>query len=244
MRSGRLRSLLAPALCALVAFGFLCSLGVWQLHRLAWKEALIAHVAVRVDAPPVAVPAEADWSKINAEADEYRHVRLAGTFRHDLEVLCYALLSDPKGKFSGPGYWVLTPLETVDGATVLVNRGFVPLDRGDREARAANETQGTVTITGLLRMPERRSWFTPADDPPHRLWQVRDPEAIAAASGLRHVAPFFVDADTSPNASELPQAGETRLVFSNRHLEYAITWFGLALALLAVFAAFVRKQLR
>jgi surfeit locus 1 family protein len=244
VRRARFRALIAPSLCALAGFVFLTSLGVWQLQRLAWKEALIARVASRMQmsfAPPA--PAENGWPNVNAVEDEYRRVRVTGTFRHDREALVYALLSESKGKFSGPGYWVMTPIETAGGALVLVNRGFVPLDRKDAATRREGQVAGIVTVTGLLRLPEERSWFTPADDPARGIWQERDPAAIAKAYGLARAAPFFIDADASPNPGGLPQGGETKLVFPNRHLEYAITWFGLAFALLAVFVAFARKQL-
>ena len=244
MRRARLRALIVPGLCALIALGVLCGLGVWQLQRLAWKEALIARVAARMQFSFVPwAPAEAEWPNVNAEQHEYLHVRVTGTFRHDLEALCYELLSDARGKFSGPGYWVLTPLETATGATFIVNRGFVPLDRKDAATRGEGQVVGKVTLIGYLRLPERRSWFTPADDPARHLWQERDPAAIAKAYGLARTAPFFIDADAAPNPGGLPQGGETKLVFPNNHLGYAITWFGLALALLAVFAAFTWKQL-
>jgi surfeit locus 1 family protein len=244
VRRARSRALIVPGLCALAILAVLILLGVWQLQRLAWKEALIARVAARMQmsfAPPA--PAENQWTKVNAVDDEYRRVRVTGTFRHDREALVYALLSEPKGKFSGPGYWVLTPIKTAGGALLFVNRGFVPLDRKDPATRGKGQVAGVVTVTGLLRLPEGRSWFTPADDPARHLWQARDPAAIAKAYGLAHVAPFFIDADASPNPGGLPQGGETKLVFPNRHLEYAITWFGLAFALIAVFVVFARKQL-
>ncbi len=244
MRRARFRALIVPGLCALAVLAVLISLGVWQLQRLAWKETLIARVAARMQmsfAPPA--PAESQWPNINAVDDEYRRVRITGTFRHDREALVYALLSEPKGKFSGPGYWVLTPIETAGGALLFVNRGFVPLDRKDPATRGEGQVAGIVTVTGLLRLPEGRSWFTPADDPARHLWQERDPAAIAKAYGLPHAAPFFIDADASPNPGGLPQGGETKLVFPNRHLEYALTWFGLAFALIAVFVVFARKQL-
>lgn len=244
MRRARFRALIVPGLCAIAVLAVLISLGVWQLQRLAWKEALIARVAARMQmsfAPPA--PAENQWPNVNAVDDEYRRVRVTGTFRHDREALVYALLSEPKGKFSGPGYWVLTPIETAGGALLFVNRGFVPLDRKDPAMRGEGQVAGIVTVTGLLRLPEGRSWFTPADDPARHLWQARDPAAIAKAYGLAHAAPFFIDADSTPNPGGLPQGGETKLVFPNRHLEYAITWFGLAFALVAVFVVFARKQL-
>ncbi len=244
MRRARFRVLIAPGLCALAGLVALSSLGIWQLQRLAWKEELIARVALRMQisfAPPA--PAESEWPNVNAVDDEYRRVKVTGTFRHDREALVYALLSEPKGKFSGPGYWVLTPIETAGGAALLVNRGFVPFDRKDAATRREGQVAGIVTVTGLLRLPEGRSWFTPADDPARGIWQERDPVAIARAYGLVRAAPFFIDADDFPNPGGLPQGGETKLVFPNRHLEYALTWFGLALALIAVFVAFAWKQL-
>jgi surfeit locus 1 family protein len=244
VKGARWRALIVPGLFALLSFFFLCGLGVWQLHRLAWKEALIARVALQMQMSFVPwAPGEIEWPKINAEQYEYRHVRITGTFRHDLEALCYELLSDANGKFSGPGYWVLTPLEIAGGATFIINRGFVPLERKDPATRREGQLTGTVNVMGLLRLPERRSWFTPADDPAHHLWQVRDPAAIAQAYGLARASPFFIDADGTPNPGGLPEGGETKLVFPNRHLEYAITWFGLALTLVIVFIAFARKQL-
>ena len=243
MRRARIRALIVPGLCTLVGLGVLSSLGVWQLQRLAWKEALIARAASRANSPAVAAPVEAAWPQVTAERDEYRRVAVSGRFHHEREALVYALLSEPRGKFSGPGYWVLTPLETAGGALVFVNRGFVPLERAAAATRREGQVAGTVTVTGLLRMPEHRSWFTPADDPARGLWQESDPVAIANAYGLSRAAPFVIDADSTPNPGGLPQGGETKLVFPNNHLGYAITWFGLACALLAVFVAFARTQL-
>ncbi len=119
----------------------------------------------------------------------------------------------------------------------------MPLDRKNPATCREGQISGPITVSGLLRMPEGRSWFTPADDPSHDIWQERDPVAIAKAYGLERVAPFFIDADNKPNPGGLPQGGETRLVFPNRHLEYTVTWFGLALTLMAVFIVFAQKQL-
>jgi surfeit locus 1 family protein len=237
------RRLLWPGVFALIAFAILCSLGMWQIERLTWKQDLIARVENRTHAAARPLPPEQDWPRVSAERDEYHHVRLSGKFQYDHEVFAYALLSNPRGKFSGPGYWVMTPLKLDSGALVLVNRGFVPMDRMDLPTRTAGQEDAPVTVTGLLRLPEGRNWFTPPDDVARRIWQERDPAAIARAEGLARVAPFFVDADGSgPNG--LPQGGETRVSFPNNHLQYVVTWFGLAFALLAVFAAFAHKEWR
>lgn len=235
------RRLLWPGLFTLIAFAILCSLGVWQIERLMWKQDLIARVETRTHAEARPLQPEQDWAQVSVERDEYRHVRLEGKFHYDREVFAYALLSDPRGKFSGPGYWVMTPLELDNGAFVFINRGFVPMDRMDLPTRTAGQEAARVTVTGLLRLPEGRNWFTPPDDVARRIWQERDPAAIANAEGLARVAPFFVDADAS-GSNGLPQGGETRVVFPNNHLQYVVTWFGLALALIGVFAAFARKE--
>ncbi|WP_343210882.1 SURF1 family protein [Ancylobacter lacus] len=244
-RKPRWRRLIVPGLATLVAFAILVSLGSWQLERLAWKEGLLAKVESRIHQPPVPAPAETEWSGVGFDADEYRHISATGRFRHDLEVQVYALVDTAPDGSGGPGYWVVTPLVLTDGAAILVNRGFVPLDRRAPATRPEAQTDGLVTVTGLLRMPEEEGLFTPENDPARDAWYTRDPVAIAAARNLLRVAPFLIDADadaTRPKA--LPIGGLTRVTFPNRHLEYALTWFGLAATLLGVFAAFAWVRLR
>ncbi len=168
----------------------------------------------------------------------------SGRFQHAREVLVYTVLSEPKGRFFGQGYWVLTPLELGSGAVVIVNRGFVPLERKDPSTRRDGQIEGPVTVTGLLRMPEVPNWFTPANEPVRGAWYRRDPTEIVKHFGLVRAAPFMIDADAMPIPGGLPQGGETRLVFVNTHLGYALTWFGLALALLSVFTVFAWRRLR
>lgn len=238
------RALVWPAIVAALAFAILLGLGFWQLERLAWKEALIARVESRVHAPAAPLPSESEWRKLDAEADEYRRVTARGRFHHDKEAHVYTVVSEKPGRYAGPGYWVMTPLELESGAFVIVNRGFVPLDRRDAASRAQGQVEGVVSVTGLLRMPEEGSYFLPGNDPATESWYRRDPADIARARGLPRAAPFTIDADATPNPGGLPQGGDTRVVFTNNHLQYAVTWFGIALALVGVFAAFARQRLR
>ena len=239
-----LRGLLLPGAFAAMGLAVLAGLGFWQLERLAWKEDLIARVEARTKVPVVPIPAEADWPNVSASRDEYRRVIANGRFQHAREALVYTVLSEPKGRFSGQGYWVLTPLELPNGAIVIVNRGFVPLGRKDPSTRREGQIEGPVTVTGLLRMPEVGNWFTPANEPARGAWYRRDPSEIARHFALVRAAPLMIDADAAPAPGKLPQGGETRLVFSNNHLGYALTWFGLALALLGVFTVFACQRLR
>jgi surfeit locus 1 family protein len=239
-----LRSLLLPAALSAIGIAILLGFGFWQLERLAWKEALIARVEARTKAPAVPLPAESEWSKINEADDEYRRVSVSGNFRHDRETLVYTVLPDRPRGFSGPGFFVLTPLELPSGASVIVNRGFVPLDRKDPATRREGQIEGPVTVTGLLRMPEAKNFFAPENDPARDAWYRRDPLEIARARGIERAAPFTIDADSTPNPGGLPQGGETRVTFANNHLQYVVTWFGLALALAAVFIAFAWQRIK
>lgn len=243
---GKRRGLLWPTVLAVAAFAVLISLGTWQVRRLAWKEALIARVEERIHAAPGDLPPPEEWPGLDPEAIEYRPLRLSGTFDHGREIHVFMTLANPKGPVGGQGYFVLTPLRLHDGRFVFVNRGFVPLDRKDSSTRRDGQVEGEQVVTGLMRPPEEASWLSPEPNPASNVWFVRDPVAMAIAVGLdpSRVAPFTVDAFAGEVPGRLPQGGETVVSFANNHLGYAVTWYGLAAALAAVYAAFVRRRLR
>ncbi|WP_242390405.1 SURF1 family protein [Polymorphum gilvum] len=242
-----LRRLAVPAAAALVALAVLLRLGFWQLDRLAWKTDLIARVEERVALPPVAAPEPSDWPSLEPDAVDYRRVAVTGRFAPG-ELYYYIALGNARGPYQGPGYFVYSPFMTDAGWAVMVNRGFVPDALRDPSTRAAGGTEGeTQTVTGLLRVGERPNVFTPAPDPAKGIWFAREPEKMAAALGVAGmpVAPFSIDADAAfTPPSGLPQAGETVVRFKNDHLGYALTWFGLALTLVGVFAAYARSVLK
>lgn len=237
------REIVIAGLLTLAGLTVLIGLGVWQLERLQWKQNLISMVQSRSEAPATDVPPPAEWQGLESEDYEYRAVRLSGTFLHDHEAHVYGALSEPRGRFGGPGWWVMTPMELTSGGIVIINRGFVPEARKDPATREEGQVEGPVRIEGLMRAPEAQGPFVPDDDPARNMWFTKDPARIAAAHRLEGpVAPFFVDArGLAPGG--LPQGGETRLVFRNDHLGYAITWFGLAAALAGVFAFWARARL-
>ncbi|QZO02394.1 SURF1 family protein [Chenggangzhangella methanolivorans] len=207
-------------LAALVIFGGFVSLGVWQLERRVWKLDLIERVDARIHAAPVAAPGPAEWPETSADRDAYRRVIAAGAFIPGKTALTQAVTEQ------GAGFWVLAPLKTTQGFTVLVNRGFVPADkRGEAEAMTP---AGPVAVTGLLRVSEPGGGFLRANDPGAERWTSRDVAAIAAARGLEGVAPYFIDADATQNPGGLPVGGLTVVSFRNSHLVYALTWFALA----------------
>ncbi len=243
-RAGAWRGLAAPALATLLMAAFLVGLGLWQLRRLAWKEGLVREIAERVTAAPVPLPPRADWAGLKVDDYAYRRIAATGTFDHAGEVHVFRPLGEARGPFGGVGDLVLTPLHLDAGGTVIVNRGFVPADRVDPATRAPGQVEGGVTVTGLMREPETRNPFTPADDPARGQWFTRDPAAIAAWLHLEDTAPFTIDQDAGGAPGGLPQGGETVLSLPNDHLSYALTWFGLAVGLIGVFAAYAARRIR
>lgn len=198
------------------------ALGSWQVQRLFWKLDLIARVDARVHAEPVSPPPSPAWAGINAADDEYRHVRMDGTYLNEKETYVQAVTAH------GPGFWVMTPFATADGATILVNRGFVPPERRDPATRAAGQIDGATAVTGLLRITEPDGGFLRTNDVVNDRWYSRDVKAIAAARGVSPAAPYFIDAEAGP-ALPAPVGGLTVVKFPNSHLSYIFTWFSLAI---------------
>ncbi len=203
----------------------LLGLGTWQVYRRAWKLDLIARVDARIHAPPSAPPGRDAWPSVTATADEYRHVKVTGTFLNGEETLVQAVTD------YGPGYWVVTPLKSTAGFTVLINRGFVPSELRDPAKRLGSEIGGETTVTGLLRVTEPGGAFLRHNDPGADRWYSRDVAAIAARHGLSEAAPYFIDADGPAVPGRYPIGGLTVVSFPNSHLIYAITWYTLALML-------------
>jgi len=236
------RGLLVPVLATVAAFAVLLALGTWQLERRTWKTSLIATLSERLASPPEPLLAQAGWSALVQGEAEFRRVTFTATLLNDREALVYTNGSAFRPDVAGPGYWVMTPARLADGGLVIVDRGFVPDARKDPATRTAGAVAGPVAITGALRWPDPRGWFTPGDDPARNLWFVRDPGAMAAAKGIGPVAPFYVEQEQPVPPGGLPQPARLAVGLPNNHLQYAITWYGLAAVLVGAFAAFAYSQ--
>ena len=234
------RGLLWLTIFSLPAFALLMGLSVWQWQRLHWKEGLLARMEQRMHAAPAPLAQPEAWPALAAGDYEYARVLTAGTFDHAREIL---LFRPAGGAAKQPGYDVFTPLR-VEGARhwIWVNRGYVPEPLKAPESRLEGQVTGTVSVTGVLRLSEDRSAFTPADNATKKLFYTRDPAAMSRAAGLQDAAPFSIDADATPNPGGYPRGGATVVNVPNNHLSYALTWFALGLTLLGVYAAFVFKH--
>ena len=227
-----------PTLLSAVGLLVLLALGTWQLERKAWKDDLVTRIAQRTRVEPIVLDA-AETLIARGESLEYTRVRVRGRMLPERSLFFFA--PDQRGT----GWHVYTPVETPAGAIVIVNRGYV--SEAERRAMAGTaHAPQEVDVIGLLRHPGTKGLFTPSNEPERNVWYWRDLAGMAqAAAGGRRVVPFLVDAEarSGPSAAE-PRGGTTRLELPNRHLEYALTWYGLAGALALVYLAWVWQRLR
>lgn len=224
------------------ALVILLSLGTWQVNRLHWKEALLADIQQRSTAAPVDI-AELERLLAAGEAVDYRHATASGRYLNDKERHFLATFQGQSG------FYLYTPLELADGRYLFVNRGFVPYDRKDPATRPESLVQGEQTTTGLARaeLTEKPSSLVPDNDETANIFYWKDRTRMAASVDLPadRVLPFFLDADSTPVAGGLPKGGVTQIDLPNNHLQYVITWYGLAFALVAVvLAGLIRRKSR
>jgi surfeit locus 1 family protein len=215
----------------LLALAILLGLGTWQVKRLHWKEALIADIEERLSASPVPLSEIEAMAKSGGDI-EYRRVRLSGIFDHSRERHFFAT---HQGR---TGYYIYTPLSLADGRILFVNRGFVPFEMKEPAKRPDGQVAGEVQIKGLARAPlvAKPSSMLPDNDIAKNIFYWKDLAAMASSVDIPpgRLVNLFVDADDAPNPGGWPQGGVTLIDLPNNHLQYAITWYGLAAALVIV----------
>lgn len=221
-------------------FLILLALGTWQVQRLYWKEGLLETIDQRTHSVPRPL-AEVE-KEFTATGDvDYTPVTVTGTFLHQGERHFYTTWDGEAG------FNVYTPLALDDGPFILINRGFVPYDLKDAAKRAKGQVTGKVTITGLARnpLPAKPSMMLPDNDVAKNIFYWKDRDVMAASAGLpagAALVPIFIDADKTPNPGGLPVGGVTIIDLPNSHLQYAMTWYGLAAALAAVLILRLRRS--
>jgi len=238
------RRIILPAILIVGALGVLVALGTWQLERKAWKEELIATLQSRLSAPPAHLPARERWQRLDAAKDEFTRVEFPATFVPGEEAFVYSSGSGLRPDVKEPGYWVFSPARLSGGSLVVVNRGFVPEGRRDAKTRPDGEPEGVVDIVGAMRWPEPRGTFTPNDEPARNLWFARDPAAMAKAKSWGNVAPFYIDQEAPAAPGGLPRVGPLKANLPDNHLQYAITWYGLAVVLVVASLLLFRSRRR
>ena len=250
--SGRRRGIAGFAIFTLVMVALFVGLGVWQLQRRVEKHALIAALTERLAGIPGPLPSPAQWSALTPAGDEFRRVSFAATYEPRPDAMVYSSGSAVRDDISGPGTWTFVPARVASGESVVINTGFVQNTMQDRaqQDRAVTRliTNSPVMLTGYIRFPESAGSLTPPENLAKRLWFTRDHLAMARALGWgeggRQVAPFYVDLEQPMPPSGIPKPGPLEVHLKDDHLQYAITWFGLAGAVVIAFGIWLRAQRR
>jgi surfeit locus 1 family protein len=241
--------LLWPSVLTLIILPALVGLGTWQWNRLVWKQDLIAKLEARVKAEPVSYTA-ALAELVKTGDVEYARVKVTGTLDHTQERHVYA----PRA--SSQGWNVFTPLRPEGGFAVYINRGWVPDKLKDPATRPDGQIAGPVTVTGLIRGDEKQTMFAAPNDAKGNKWFQRDTWAMRWGEKgppprdqidlmkAEVYAPFSIDAEAEPvNSGGWPKGGTTEVHLPNSHLQYVVTWYGLALTLIGVFAVYAHQRL-
>lgn len=229
----RFRPALIPTLFTVPALIVLIGLGAWQLERRAWKHELIALRTERTTAAVIDLPpAGAD-----AAALEYRRVRARGRFLNDREAFLGA-----RSLRGNLGYHLFTPFVLDDGTAVLVNRGWIPRERKDPVTRTAARIEGVVEIVGFLRLSAEKSWVTPANRPQENFWLYADVPAMARFLKADRARPYYLQLAGAPPPGEWPRPVPIEVKLNDPHLQYAITWFALAVILAVVYILYSRRR--
>ncbi len=231
-RSDRRPRLLWPTVIAALGIIVLVGLGTWQIHRLARKERLIEAIEANRAAPVLEmIPADARPGDL-----VFRRVHLSGRFLHDKEM--YLTGRTHKGVV---GLHVVTPLVLADGRTVLVDRGWVPPDRAEPRLRQEGVSQEPAEVEGMIRAVSERGPFTPDNRPDQNLWFTIDVPAMAAFTGIE-LLPSVVEAGPAANPGGYPVGQDRPIEVPNDHLQYALTWYALAVALAVIYVIFLRRR--
>lgn len=213
---------LIPLLFIIGAIALFSGLGIWQVKRLAWKNSLLAEIAHQQSLPALGTLPQ-DTSGL-----EYRNVKLTGTFLYDK-----TLRRAGGMQYEDPGFFLITPFKLEDdGRIILVNRGFAP---GGKAAMPA----GVQTVSGIVRPILKRRLFSPSNAPDKNIWFYEDIPAMAKATDLA-LTPVVVEAVGKQQRGVYPIPSDGTIFIYNHHLQYAITWFALALIALVMFAFYHR----
>ncbi|GAB1714959.1 MAG: Surfeit locus 1 [Nitrobacter sp.] len=247
MKNPETRPGLGLGVFTLVMITLLIGLGVWQLQRRTEKHALIAALSERLAESPSALPRQSDWAALSPAKDEFRRVSFSATYEARPDAMVYTFGSAVRPDVA-LGTWAFLPAQLPGGGTVVVNAGFVPntkQDRGQQDRAVSPLVTGQpVTMTGYLRFPEKAGLLTPSPDRDKRLWFSRDTGTMAKDLGWENVAPFYIDLESPVPASGVPKPGPLDVHLRDDHMQYAITWFGLAAAVTFAFGVWWRNQRR
>lgn len=222
-----------PSAITLAAFILCTTLGVWQLYRLTWKEDLIERLETRLSADPVSFEHAHD----NPVDAEFLKVSFSGVFHHDKEMYFGQY-------FNGTwGYNLVTPMTLDSGGHAFVNRGWVPSEMRDPAKRPDSIRDEPASLVGIIRRPMTPRFYTPENNPAANYWFWADLPAMQSYTGVSAL-PFVIEVMDHHTDGGWPLTPKKDYKLRNDHLQYAFTWFALAISALTIGVLYHRKKWR
>ena len=230
----KFRPRLWPTFFALPALIVLLALGTWQVQRLEWKNQLIHDFETRATADPIELPVGAIAPEM-----EFRRLSLTGEFDHDREIFLTGRTYE-----GNAGFHIVTPFRLTDGRIILINRGWVSESYRDPAKRGFTLVEGETTVAAILRFPAKKGYFVPENEPENGFWFTLVPAQMVAHLDLGEAAErhIYAAALRTSDKISLPIGAKTETNLRNSHLGYAITWYGIACALIGVYAVFHHQR--
>jgi cytochrome oxidase assembly protein ShyY1 len=232
-------------LFTLVMVAAFVGLGLWQLQRRVEKHELIAALTERLATAPVSLPPRSQWNTLTPARDEFRRVSFTATYIRLPDAMVYSAGSAVREDISGPGTWAFLPAKLPAGEIVVINAGIVENTMQDRAVQDRAVTKlvndQPATLTGYLRFSEGAGMLTPAVSPEKRLWFTRDVSDMAKQLAWSEVAPFYIDLESPVPPNGVPKPGPLQVHLKDDHMQYAVTWFTLAFAVVIAFGVWWRK---
>ncbi|MHA1537151.1 MAG: SURF1 family protein [Alphaproteobacteria bacterium] len=228
----RFRPRLWPTLIALPMVLTMLGLSLWQLDRRSWKHEMIALRTARIAAPAIDLPKSPDLGRL-----QFRKMRVRGRYLHGKELFVGA-----RSRRGNLGYHIYTPFVAVDGSTILVNRGWVPLARKQTNLRRRGQIVGEIELIGHLRGGGRKGFFTPDNVPGENFWFYIDIPAMAAHVGISRPRAFYLQVSGQAPPGGWPRPVAIWVTQPDNHLQYAFTWAALAVALLVIYLLYHRRR--
>ncbi len=236
--------IIGMSLVTLVILATLLSLGTWQLQRRDQKHALIAALTERLVQAPQPLPPASEWTSLTAAKDEFRRVQVTATYTNAPDAMVYSSGSHLRPNVPEAVTWAFMPAALADGSEIVVNVGFVQNSMQEQSvqdrATAKLRTGQPVAMTGYLRFPETAGLLTPTSNVAKRIWYNRDHIAMAKGLGWTTSAPFYLDLETPGAANTVPNPGPLQVKLKDDHMQYAVTWFSLAIMVIIAYGFWLR----
>ena len=214
------------------SFIILIVLGTWQVQRLGWKSDLISEYNNNFEKQPVTID-EVLKDSLNYK---FRKVLVKGEFDNDKEIQLIG-----KTYEGNAGYHIITPFFLENNKIIYINRGWVPKKYIKKESRGFSLISGETEIIGLIRMPQKKGYFVPENEPDNGFWFTIKPTEIKKHLKIdkeTFIIKFYVDALRQEKKINLPIGIKEKINIRNQHLSYAITWYSLAIVLMIIYISY------